>query len=253
MSGQARAAAAPGFEYGQSGANWEGLAQTGKEQSPIDLNDFPEDQEEVHILSSAHARYHPLHLHYPINSSYDLDPDMNTFKLTGLQGGFEAVTIDSSDGTPSQFQVRNLHFHAPSEHSVNHHLLDLEMHIVHTTEDMRLGVLGVLFHESAHRSPLLDAIIHRRALDLNAQLGTVIDNFYFYKGSLTTPPCTEGVNWFVLRYGDGIALPATPDQLKFFTSKWADNQAFASGRGNNRVVQPTGCRTLYKMVAHPKH
>ena len=253
MSGSSQAPA-PTYGYRENGADWGGLAQTGRIQSPIDLNESPADQEEVHIISSAHSRFHPLKLTYPPELTYDLTPDVNTFKLINLQGYFEAVTIDSDDGQPMRFFLRNLHFHAPSEHTVKHRLLDLEMHMVHATEDGKVGaVLGVLFHESTHRSPLLDAVIHHRPLDLNAQLGTTVDNFYFYKGSLTTPPCTEGVNWFVLRYGETMALPATPDQLAFFTSKWAENPAFAGGKGNNRLVQPTGNRVIYKMVPRSQH
>lgn len=64
--------------------------------------------------------------------------------------------------------------------------------------------------------------------------------FWSYNGSLTTPPCTEGIKWSVL----SEIQPISEAQLAYFTSIWKDNDSFASGNGNNRKVQPLNDREL---------
>ena len=67
-------------------------------------------------------------------------------------------------------------------------------------------------------------------------------SFISYEGSLTTPPCTEGVRWTVLLEPQ----PISDEQLKHFTDRYADNPNFASGAGNNRITQPLNGRIVYQ-------
>ena len=67
-----------------------------------------------------------------------------------------------------------------------------------------------------------------------------LSEFYNYDGSFTTPPCTEGINWFVVKDVQKISQA----QLTSFTRLWAGNLTFSAGKGTNRVVQPLGVRTL---------
>ena len=57
-------------------------------------------------------------------------------------------------------------------------------------------------------------------------------NLYYYKGSLTTPPCSEIVNWIVVH----DPQPISKTQIKYFNDKWKNNQTFAHGHGNNRAT-----------------
>lgn len=68
--------------------------------------------------------------------------------------------------------------------------------------------------------------------------------FYNYPGSFTTPPCTEGINWFVIKDVQKISQ----QQLQSFTRLWAGNATFANGRGNNRITLPLGSRTLLRLL-----
>ena len=70
-----------------------------------------------------------------------------------------------------------------------------------------------------------------------------LDKLYHYEGSLTTPPCSEIVDWIVVNDPQPISV----EQLNLLNSFWGDNEHFnkTTGNGNNRLVQPLNGRTVY--------
>ena len=131
----------------------------------------------------------------------------------------EGSTLTRGDTTYKLLQV---HFHRPSEHLINGKPFPMEAHFVHRADNGALAVLGVLIagggsNEAfskiiatmpAEHGPAVpaDASINPKAL-LPAKLG-----YYRYQGSLTTPPCTEIVDWLLLT--DYITV-STEDILAF--------------------------------------
>ena len=69
-------------------------------------------------------------------------------------------------------------------------------------------------------------------------------HYWSYPGSLTTPPCTEGIKWTVLSDVQNIS----DAQLEGIDKWFAANPAFAEGKGNNRVTMPLNDRTVYYAV-----
>lgn len=161
---------------------------SGKEQSPIDLAGFGEEDlanitfnyqpSKVNILNNGHT----IQVNYDEGSSIDLDG--MTYKL-------------------AQF-----HVHAPSEHSVEGKLADAELHLVHKSDDGKLAVVGVLINKGAENAAFKDVWANLPAdkADVMTVAGTVmaadmlptVQTTYRYAGSLTTPPCSEGVAWNVM-------------------------------------------------------
>ena len=112
------------------------------------------------------------------------------------------------------YALKQFHFHTPSEHRMDGESFPLEMHLVHASTDNAIAVLGVLFELSAHSSTtLLDEVFSHLAtivqpgkvtktgrFNLDQVTKSVAKNgVYTYGGSLTTPPCSEGVTWFVAK------------------------------------------------------
>lgn len=107
------------------------------------------------------------------------------------------------------FDLLQFHFHAPSEHAIDGKLADMEMHMVHRNAAGELGVVGVLMNIGAENLALGEIWQHmpREATPERLKNRNVVNardflphnaNYYRYMGSLTTPPCSEGVNWFVM-------------------------------------------------------
>ena len=157
----------------------------------------------------------------------------------GVEVEVERGSFVTLDGVP--YALSQFHFHSPSEHTVNGNSYAVELHLVHLAENGALAVIGVLVAggaENAALAPLLAALPSRenkvvRLRDPYDPSGLLpADRRAFrYSGSLTTPPCTEGVSWLVM---------ATPIQA-------SGPQIAALARaleGNNRPVQLRGDREL---------
>lgn len=220
---------APLWEYqGEAGPNNWGdilaeyaLCQTGGRQSPVDL---PAGAPTTGASVDFDYRPTPLNV---VNNGHT------------VQVNFEPGSTLIVDGTA--YGVAQFHFHAPSEHTVEGVAAPLEMHIVHQADDGTLAVLGVLFYladednealaeffsnlPAAHEDITLNGEIDLSAiLDLSSPLVS-------YGGSLTTPPCSEGVHWFVATEAETISR--------------AQLAAFVGVVGfNARPVQPLGERTF---------
>lgn len=157
----------------------------GKKQSPIDLKNA-EGETELTLNYKAV----PLSI---MNTGH-------TVQVSGKgEGGFavNGKTYDLVQG----------HFHTPSEHAVNGAKYPLEMHLVHATAENELGVIGIMFKEGAP-NPALEKIVANAPADpgdpvmadgtFDAAALLPADKItYTYSGSLTTPPCSENVSWYV--------------------------------------------------------
>lgn len=198
------------------------LCGSGMHQSPIDLVN-PTSAE----LSPITFNYQPTFL--------NIHNTGNTIEVAYPKGSWIEV-----DGT--KYHLLQFHFHAPSEHTVAGNLYDMEMHLVHKSEDGTLAVIGVLIQSGSintafapfwHYLPSAPGEFEQiKEVTLNAaDLLPSPKYAYRYIGSLTTPPCSEDVKWFVL------TTPVEMSQSQIAAFK-------AILYGNNRPLQPLNGREL---------
>ena len=149
-----------------------------------------------------------------------------------------SVTVDGASYALVQF-----HFHSPSEHTLDGKQFPLEMHLVHAGADGKPAVVvGVLFEEGAANAALAPFFANLpKTKGSVAPAGLTIDPaailpashaFLHYGGSLTTPPCTEGIRWFVLT----TPVTVSVEQVKAYVGTGLDH--------TNRPVQPLAGRRV---------
>ena len=190
----------PAHEWGYSGSDgpehWGELTpefaacKTGHLQSPVNIvgaqsADLPEIQFE----------YKPSALHI-INNGH-------TIEIVYAPGSFIKVG-------DKRYELKQFHFHHPSEETIKGKHSPLELHLVHADANGNLAVVSVLLDEGS-ANPLVETLwglAPKTAgpekdddkLQINAtDLLPAKRGYFTFAGSLTTPPCTEGVSWFVLK------------------------------------------------------
>ncbi|MBD2771282.1 carbonic anhydrase [Iningainema tapete] len=216
---------------GESGSqNWGNLSaefqlcKTGLQQSPIDLQgaiaaqlsaiEFDYQDSPLRIVNNGHT----IQVNYESGSSIKLDGE--TFNLV-------------------QF-----HFHDPSEHTINKKPFDMELHLVHRSEAGALAVIGVLLKQGQHNAalqPIWDAFPNRnepeqvvKTVKVNAgQFLPKNQKFYRYFGSLTTPPCSQGVNWIVMQQ----PIEISQDQIQKFANLISIDARPVQPRNNRFVLR----------------
>ena len=223
-------AAAPPAAWGYSGPrgpeHWASLSEAyttcaGEEQSPVDITGYEEGDAG------------------PLSFSYASD-------ASAVRNDRKFVYVDYETGSTLRagqrtFGLKSAHLHAPSEHRIEGAELAAELHLVHADAEGDLAVVGLLF-EPGEPSAVVQAILDAappagesvsEGIALNADaLVPGEPGYYRYDGSKTTPPCHEGVSWFVMRE------PRTISQQQ------VDGLLALSGGANNRPVQPIGSRAI---------
>jgi carbonic anhydrase len=147
----------------------------------------------------------------------DLDDLHMRYKSTPLKilNNGHTVQVNYQDGSTMQvgkkvYNLLQFHFHTPSENHIDGEQFDMELHFVHKSNEGDLGVLGVMIKEGRHnaeaekiwsRMPMQqkDEVTYGDVMINGAALLPASKVYYRFMGSLTTPPCTEGVNWHVLK------------------------------------------------------
>jgi carbonic anhydrase len=122
-----------------------------------------------------------------------------------------------------RYDLQQFHFHHPAEEAVKGKLDDMDVHLVHKSADGKLVVVGVRFREDPNTANATLATLWTKMPtevgqknelpEINAGGLLPADRGYWtYAGSLTTPPCTEGVRWYVLEQD----LPISREQLHYY-------------------------------------
>ena len=197
------------------------LADTGTQQSPIDIS------------SAAPAQLPPLRFDYHPSR---IDLVYNGHTIEEIEDRASHLTIDNQTFTLEQF-----HFHSPSEHTVDGRHFDMEMHLVHKSDDGAVAVIGV-FIEAGQSNPAYDNVWdylptaenRERKSDTTVDASQLLPQeprHYSYTGSFTTPPCTEDVTWILM----ASPVELSQDQIDRFR---------AVIHNNNRPVQLLNGRTV---------
>ena len=139
------------------------------------------------------------------------------------------------------YKLAQFHFHAPGEHSINGKISPLELHFVHLDQSDNIAVVGVMIKEGKS-NPLLKKIADT-ANKSNKEKYTLEDGdltsllpedkrYFHYMGSLTTPPCTEGVHWYVLKN----PIEASKEEIEALDNAMPSN-ARPIQEGNGRIAK----------------
>lgn len=203
------------------------LADTGKQQSPIEISDTVKAD-----ASALEFSYAPAKIDLVYNG-HTIQENEERGSVLGIEG--------------KQFSLKQFHFHAPSEHTLNGKHAPMEMHLVHKDETGRVAVVAIMIQEGEHNAALapvweyLPTEINKqkrveRKFNAQAILPPTRD-YYHYIGSFTTPPCTEDVLWYVL----DTPITLSSKQIASFT-KIINH--------NNRPIQPLNSRTVTRSAAN---
>jgi carbonic anhydrase len=208
----------------------------GKAQSPIDI--VTVDAIPNPSLDNLSRVYAPADATL-LNNGKDITL---TFDHNGNTVAPGAITVTTPEGAKKTFKFKVIHWHSPSEHTINGQRFPLEVHLVHASEDGHLAVIGILY-KIGEPDPFYDQLEEKlRELKTAPRVAAEVvelkslqkrtGSYFRYMGSLTTPPCTENVIWNIL----GKVRELSAEQLQLVTAPLPHK--------DNRPPQPLNGRTV---------
>jgi len=209
--------------WGDLSPAWK-LAKSGKQQSPIDIASAAAVRKDQAPLT---VSYQETNLEI-LNNGHTVEDDYHN-------GG--TLTVGGR-----AYKLAQFHFHSPSEHTIDGKHAPMELHLVHKDSGGKLAVISVLIEEGDTHAELAKLWRHIpqtpgraqavEGVKVNAsRLLPISLASYRYSGSLTTPPCSEQVAWYVLQH----SIEASAEQIAAFRKVIF---------GNNRPTQPLNGRTV---------
>ncbi|WP_104748983.1 carbonic anhydrase family protein [Helicobacter cetorum] len=210
-------------ENGSKGAsNWDKLHRdfevcaSGKSQSPINIEHYYDTKDKADLV-----------FHYNVSQPSKIACTHHTLKVSFAPDN----NIKYRGHT---YVLDNVHFHTPMEFLIKGQTRPLSAHFVHKDKQGRLLVVAIGFkegHENPFLKPILEAaktknVKKAKPIALYAFLEKQISYFHF-NGSLTAPPCTEGVAWFVIE-----------NPLELSSTQLAEIKKYMKDSPNQRPVQP---------------
>jgi carbonic anhydrase len=202
------------------------LCSLGKNQTPIDISSSVPISKEMREIQ----------FHY-VSSPLKLTNNGHSVQVTPAMGS--NIVLEGNS-----FRLLQFHFHAKSEHSIDGKFSPLEIHFVHADSNGKPAVvIAVLVREGKHSSAL-DAVFSHlpRQTDHTIETAGTVDpsiflpsvrGYFAYNGSLTTPPCSEGIKWLVLKN----SIEMDQAQISSFTK-------ISGFDHTSRPPQPIGTRQL---------
>ncbi|MFY0625670.1 MAG: carbonic anhydrase family protein [Reichenbachiella sp.] len=200
-------------------------------QSPININTKESNDATLHLK----FHYHPFFVDL-INNGHTL-----------IEKIVEPKALEFNN---KNYSLLQFHFHTPSEHHVDDNEFPMEIHFVHQSPEGIYAVVAVLVKEGQNENHFLTHFMKSLPTHYNEEIRTNekadpietfpkhLDRFYYYNGSFTTPPCTEGVHWIIMEE----VVEATNEQIESIHKIIKEDNRPVQ-KINNRLVFHSGSLT----------
>lgn len=227
------------FAFGGSAVDWgysgpRGPEHWGKLAPDFDVCSLGKNQSPIDLTAMIDADLEKISFAYEAGG-YEITNDGHTIEVSYLPGSTTTVSGHT-------FELKQFHFHVPGENVIGGQSFPMEAHFVHADASGAKAVIAVLFGEGSPNAELQKAWdqmpdkkgekhILKEKISADALMPASRD-YYRYNGSLTTPPCSEGVWWFVMKN----TITASKEQV--------EKLLHVLHHPNNRPVQPVNARIV---------
>jgi len=189
----------------------------------------------------------PINIENTMSTSLKPIRGTQKFPAKDISNNGHTVQVNFKEGNmlvldSTAYQMKQVHFHSPSENRIHDKSFPLEAHFVHSDSKGNLTVIGVMFKEGSANLGLAKlwaqipnnegepVVLKNRVIP--SELMPENRSYYRYSGSLTTPPCTEGVRWIMMK----TPMTASKEQIEAFKN--------AIHHSNNRPIQALNGRLI---------